>query len=108
MGMHGKANQTGRPKVKEVNKIKMPYCGYVCNEVELKYPKKQIRKRLSYQFWKPIIQEMDNIPYFKRVCIASRVWSEMDDRKNFGTMKQACFDLESLALCLIESNNNHE
>ncbi len=106
--MHGRANQTGRLKVKEVNKIKMPYHGYACNEVELKYPKNQIRKRLSYQFWKPIVEEMNNIPHFKRVSIASRVWSEMDDRKNFGTMKQSCFDLESLALCLIESNKNHE
>lgn len=82
----------------------MPYHGSD-KPVEVQYPEEQIRKRISYLFWKPIVENMSWMPFQKLVQATSLMWSQMDDRHNFGTMKQANYDLESLAFCLLEARN---
>ncbi|NDG52780.1 MAG: hypothetical protein EBY39_07130 [Flavobacteriia bacterium] len=83
-------------------KLKMPNSGYA-NAIEIRYSANQIRKRISYQFWKPIVANMSWMPFSKLIESTSLMWSQMDDRHNFGTNKQACYDLESLVFCLLES-----
>ena len=84
--------------------LKMPSTGYA-KPVEVRYPPDQIRQRVSYMFWKPIVENMSWMPFHKLVQSTSLIWSQMDDRHNFGTMKQSYYDLESLAFCLLESND---
>ena len=82
--------------------LKMPSTGYG-EPIEVRYPADQIRRRISYLFWKPIVENMSWMPFHKLVQLTSLMWSQMDDRHNFGTMKQSEYDLESLVFCLLES-----
>ena len=82
----------------------MPFTGV--HEVEIYYSPKLIRNRISYQFWKPIVENMSWMPFHKLVHSTSLMWSQMDDHHKFNTMKQAGFELESLALCLLEAKKN--
>ena len=84
--------------------VKMPHIGI--SEVEIHYTPKQIRNRISYQFWKPIVENMSWMPFHKLVHSTSFMWSQMDGHYKFNTMRQAGFELESLALCLLESRKD--
>ena len=81
--------------------VKMPHVGV--HEVEIHYSPKIIRNRISYSFWKPIVENMAWMPFHKLVHATSLMWNQMDSAHKFGTMKQAGFELESLALCLLET-----
>ena len=87
-----------------MNSIKMPITGV--SKVEIYYTTKQIRNRISYQFWKPIVENMTWMPFHKLVHATSLMWNQMDSAHKFGTMKQAGFELESLALCLLETRKD--
>ena len=67
---------------------------------------KQIRKRISYKFWKPIVEQISsNIKAPERNNVLQKIWREMDDRHCFHTMTQSVYDLESLALCTEDYDN---
>lgn len=85
--------------------LKMPFSGYQ-EPVQIQYSADQIRKRVSYNFWKPIVENMSWMPFANLVNATALVWSKMDDRHNFGTNKQAYYDLESLVFCLLESKGD--
>jgi len=87
-----------------MNSIKMPHAGF--SEVEIYYPPKLIRNRISYAFWKPIVENMAWMPFHKLVHATSIMWDQMDRNYKFGTMRQAGFEIESLALCLLETKEN--
>jgi predicted PP-loop superfamily ATPase len=76
--------------------------------IELRHTKKQIRKRISYKFWKPIVQQVSsNIETHKRNNVIQKIWREMDDRHCFQTLTQSVYDLESLALCTEDYDNGY-
>ena len=75
---------------------------FVNNPLEIHYPKKLIRKRLSYEFWRNIVESVSMLPHKKRVAVIYNMWLQMDGRHAFGTWKQAGFELESAVLSLIE------
>ena len=84
--------------------VKMPHVG-LCEE-EIHSPPELIRNRISYAFWKPIVENMAWMPFHKLVHATSIMWNQMDSAHKFGTMRQAGFELESLALCLLETKKN--
>lgn len=67
------------------------------------YPNKLIRKRYSYAFWKDVINDLNILPYKKRIEVASNLFKRLDDRHKFFSEKQASFELESMSFCLLES-----
>lgn len=68
--------------------------------IQLRHTKKQIRKRVSYNFWKPIVRQVSlHLRASERNKVVQKIWREMDDRHCFHTMTQSIYDLESLALC---------
>lgn len=71
-------------------------------KVDIKYPFEQIRKRRSYYFWKPIVEKTKNLPIKYSQIISTTMWEQMNDSHKFGTEKQSEYELESLALCLLE------
>lgn len=74
--------------------------------IQLRHTKKQIRKRISYKFWKPIVEQISsNIKAPERNNVLQKIWREMDDRHCFHTMTQSVYDLESLALCTEDYDN---
>jgi len=76
--------------------------------IQLRYTKKQIRKRISYKFWRPIVQQVSsNINVSERNNVVQKIWREMDDRHCFHTMTQSIYDLESLALCVEDNDNGY-
>lgn len=77
--------------------------------IELRHTKKQIRKRISYHFWKPIVTEVSQNNYSTkdRNNILQKMWNQMDDRHLFATLTQSIYDLESLALCTEDYDNGH-
>tara|TARA_A100001037_G_scaffold296989_1_gene318303 strand:+ start:277 stop:663 length:387 start_codon:yes stop_codon:yes gene_type:complete len=75
---------------------------FVNSPLEIHYPKKLIRKRLSYEFWRNIAESVSMLPHKKRVAVIYNMWLQMDGRHAFGTFKQAGFELESAVLSLIE------
>jgi len=75
---------------------------FVNNPLEIHYPKKLIRKRLSYEFWRNIVESVSMLPHKKRVSVIYNMWLQMDGRHAFGTYKQAGFELESAVLSLID------
>ena len=101
-------------KLKE-SKVRMPWCissdytkDLSFTDVEIQHKPSQIRKRISYCFWKPIVERMKVLSYKRLVASACVVCHQMDGRHCFGTMKQAGYDLESLALCLIEAKSSKD
>lgn len=97
------------------SKVRMPWC--ISNDytkdlsfadVEIQHKPSQIRKRISYCFWKPIVERMKGLSYKRLIGSACVVWHQMDTRHCFGTMKQAGYDLESLALCLLEAKSSKD
>ena len=101
-------------KLKE-SKVRMPWCissdftkDITFTDVEIQHNPAQIRKRISYWFWKPIVERMKGLSYKRLVASACVVWHQMDARHCFGTMKQAGYDLESLALCLLEAKDSKD
>jgi hypothetical protein len=81
--------------------VKLRLYGHL-EEVDVKYSSKQIKKRRSYNFWKPIIQETKNLPIKYREKISTQIWQQMNDAHKFGSEKQSEYELESLAFCLLE------
>jgi hypothetical protein len=75
---------------------------FVKSPLVVHYPKKKIRKRLSYEFWRNIVESVSMLPHKKRVAVIYNMWLQMDGRHAFGTFKQAGFELESAVLSLIE------
>tara|TARA_Y100000590_G_scaffold143436_2_gene164815 strand:+ start:62180 stop:62542 length:363 start_codon:yes stop_codon:yes gene_type:complete len=75
---------------------------FISHPIKIHYPRALIRKRISYSFWKKMVKSISMLPNKERKGIAYNMWLEMDDRHFFGTYKQAGFELESLALSLIE------
>ena len=76
--------------------------------IQLRHTKKQIRKRVSYNFWKQIVQQVSsNIKTNERNNVVQKIWREMDDRHCFHTMTQSVYDLESLALCTEDYDNGY-
>jgi len=76
--------------------------------VKVFHSEKQIRKRTSYTFWQPIVEQIGNkFPPNKRNEILQKMWNQMDSRHFFGSFTQANYDLESLALCTKDCDNRH-
>lgn len=76
--------------------------------VKVFHSEKQIRKRTSYMFWKPIVEKVSNkFSPNKRNEILQKMWNQMDSRCFFGSFTQANYDLESLALCTKDCDNGH-
>jgi hypothetical protein len=76
--------------------------------VKVFHSEKQIRKRTSYTFWQPIVEQVANkFPPNKRNEMLQKMWNQMDDRHFFGSFTQANYDLESLALCTKDCDNGH-
>lgn len=76
--------------------------------VKVFHTEKQIRKRTSYTFWKPIVEQIANkFPPNKRNEMLQKMWNQMDERCFFGSFTQANYDLESLALCTKDCDNGH-
>ena len=77
--------------------------------IKLQYPKAQVRRRMSYYFWKPIVAEVSQYNFSKkdRNNILKKMWRQMDQRHLFATHTQANYDLESLALCTEDHDNGH-
>jgi len=76
--------------------------------IKVFHSEKQIRKRTSYTFWQPIVQEIGNkFPTNKRNEMLQKMWNQMDKRCFFGSFTQANYDLESLALCTKDCDNGH-
>jgi len=74
------------------------------NKITTFHKDKQIHKRISYKFWKKIVETMTNLPLIEKISLCEQIWNQMDNRHCFHTLTQSRFDLESLALCLKESN----
>lgn len=64
---------------------------------------KRIRKRFSYIFWKAIVNDVNILPFNKRIEVVSNIFTRLDDRHKFFSEKQASFELESMSFCLLES-----
>ena len=77
--------------------------------IQLQHSKKQIRKRNSYSFWKPIVTEVSQHNYSTkdRNNILQKMWNQMDNRHCFHTLTQSVYDLESLALCTEDYDNGY-
>lgn len=76
--------------------------------IQLRHTKKQIRKRISYRFWRPIVEQVSsNIKSSERNNVVQKIWREMDDRCCFHSLTQSIYDLESLALCTEDHDNGH-
>jgi len=76
--------------------------------VKVFHSEKQIRKRTSYTFWQPIVEQIGNkFPPNKRNEILQKMWNQMDSRHFFGSFTQANYDLESLALCTKDCDNRY-
>jgi len=77
--------------------------------VKVFHSEKQIRKRISYMFWKPIVEQINehNQNPNNRNNILKNMWNQMDKRCFFGSFTQANYDLESLALCTKDCDNRH-
>lgn len=76
--------------------------------IQLRHTKKQIRKRISYKFWKPIVEQVNSsIKSCDRNNVVQKIWREMDDRHCFHTLTQSIYDLESLALCTEDCDNGY-
>ena len=75
--------------------------------IEVFHGEKQIRKRTSYMFWRPIVEEINanNTNTNTRNNILKNMWNQMDKRSFFGSFTQANYDLESLALCTKDCDN---
>ena len=67
------------------------------------YPNKFIRKRYSYVFWKDVVNDLNVLPYKKRIEVASNLFKRLYHRHKFFSEKQASFELESMSFCLLES-----
>ena len=67
------------------------------------HPHKLIRKRFSYAFWKAIVNDVNILPFNKRIEVVSNIFTRLDDRHKFFSEKQASFELESMSFCLLES-----
>lgn len=76
---------------------------------KVKHSEKQIRKRVSYNFWQPIVQQVSQNNYTAkdRNNILKKMWNQMDQRSFFGSHTQANYDLESLALCAKDYDDGH-
>jgi hypothetical protein len=74
------------------------------NKITTFHKDKQIHKRISYKFWKKIVERMMNLPLIEKISLCEQIWNQMDNRLCFHSHTQSRFDLESLALCLKESN----
>jgi hypothetical protein len=74
------------------------------NNIKLFHQEKQIRSRKSYSFWKTIVDKMKELNLIEKISLCRQIWNQMDNRNLFATCTQSRFDLESLALCLKESN----
>ena len=72
-------------------------------DIKIRHKPKQIRKRISYSFWKPIVDKMSWMPFEKMVECASTMWDQMDRSHKFGTMKQAGYELVSMAVWRLET-----
>ena len=70
--------------------------------VELYYKESQIKKRLSYHFWKPIVQQYKHLTFTEKRKMLGEIWNSMDNRGFFGSQTQSAFDAESLAFCIKE------
>jgi hypothetical protein len=77
--------------------------------VKVFHAEKQIRKRTSYMFWRPIVEEINanNSNTNMRNNILKNMWNQMDKRCFFGSFTQANYYLESLALCTKDCDNGH-
>ena len=77
--------------------------------VKVFHGEKQIRKRVSYMFWKPIVEQINqhNNNTNTRNNILKNMWNQMDGRGLFSSHTQANYDLESLALCTKDCDNGH-
>ena len=76
--------------------------------IQLRHTKKQIRKRVSYRFWKNIVDEISpSLRTSERNKVIQKIWQEMNDRRCFSTMTQSVYDLESLALCTEDYDNGY-
>ena len=77
--------------------------------VKVFHAEKQIRKRTSYMFWRPIVEQINqhNTNTNTRNKILQNMWNQMDNRSFFGSYTQANYDLESLALCTKDCDNGH-
>jgi hypothetical protein len=64
---------------------------------------KRIRKRFSYTFWKAIVDDVNILPFKKRIEVVSNIFTRLDNRHKFFSEKQASFELESMSFCLLES-----
>lgn len=76
------------------------------NNIKFFHEEKQIHKRISYKFWKQIVERMIDLPLIEKISLCKQIWNQMDDRKCFHSCTQSRFDLESLALCLKESDGH--
>lgn len=76
--------------------------------IKVFHSEKQIRKRKSYTFWQPIVEQIGNkFSPNKRNKMLQNMWNQMDKRCFFGSFTQANYDLESLALCTKDCDNGH-
>ena len=75
---------------------------FVKSPLVVHYPKKKIRKRLSYEFWHNVTRSVAILPHEERVRVIYNMWLQMDGRHAFGTFKQAGFELESAVLSLMD------
>ena len=75
---------------------------FVKSPLAVHYPKKKIRKRLSYQFWSNVTNSISMLPNKQRIRVIYNMWLQMDGRHAFGTFKQAGFELESAVLSLMD------
>lgn len=76
------------------------------NNIKLFHKEEQIRKRMSYSFWKNIVDKMKYLNLIEKISLCKQIWNQMDCRHCFHTLTQSRFDLESLALCLKESDGH--
>jgi hypothetical protein len=74
------------------------------NNIKLFHKEKQIRGRKSYSFWREIVNQMKELNLIEKISLCKQIWNQMDNRNLFATSTQSRFDLESLALCLKESD----
>ena len=79
--------------------------GFPLKQKDIKtfHPYKKIRKRFSYAFWKAIVDDVNILPFNKRIEVVSNIFTRLDNRRKFHTEKQASFELESMSFCLLES-----
>jgi len=76
------------------------------NNIKLFHKEKQIRNRISYSFWKSIVDSMKDLKLIEKISLCKQIWNQMDNRSCFNTYTQSRFDLESLALCLKECDEH--